>query len=110
MEEARESSKRLKELKAVKNVVRQISENKVPQAENDDLVLMPTPTEADPENNHDQILAAISQVGDIEPLPINEKPKTWSEARNGPDTERWEEAYKEELKSLKDMGVYRLIP
>lgn len=109
MEETCESSKWLKELKVVKDTVKQASENEVLQAENEDPMLMSTPVEADPEVDHNWILATIYQIGNIEPLPIDKEPKTWSEAKDGPDAERWEEAYKEDLKSSKDMGVYWLI-
>jgi hypothetical protein len=51
-------------------------------------------------------------MADIDPesLRFEDDPKTWEEARNSTDGERWREGYLEELKLLKDMGVYKLIP
>lgn len=36
--------------------------------------------------------------------------RPWEEAQLGPDTEKWEQGYWEELRLLKEMGVYRLVP
>ncbi|RDB23169.1 Retrovirus-related Pol polyprotein from transposon TNT 1-94 [Hypsizygus marmoreus] len=62
--------------------------------------------------DHDRVLAAISEAGGIDPstLEFDDEPKTWAEAQASPDAKRWEEGYHEELKSLKDMGVYKLVP
>ena len=37
-------------------------------------------------------------------------PNTWDEARQSPEADKWLAAYREELKSLKDMKVYDLVP
>ncbi|KAG5725581.1 Copia protein [Termitomyces sp. T112] len=62
----------------------------------------------------DQVLTTISSIEDKPGINANdvdpEVPKTWSQAQNSPDVEQWRTAYDEELKSLKDMGVYCLIP
>lgn len=47
---------------------------------------------------------------DPESLQFEDDPKMWEEARNSADGERWREGYLEELKLLKDMSVYKLIP
>jgi hypothetical protein len=47
---------------------------------------------------------------DPESLQFEDEPKTWDEAKNSADAGRWEAGYRDELKSLKDMGVYKLIP
>lgn len=56
----------------------------------------------------------MSDFNDFETMEMEareeEEPKTWKEAQRGPDAAKWEEAYKEEIQSLKDMGVYRLVP
>ncbi|KAG5731566.1 hypothetical protein E4T56_gene5461 [Termitomyces sp. T112] len=62
----------------------------------------------------DQILAVLDglenelniEAGDVDP----EVPKTWTQALQSSDSERWRAAYNDELKSLKEMGVYCLIP
>ena len=60
----------------------------------------------------DQVLSAISEMTKIDPstLEFEDEPKTWDEAQQSADAKRWEEGYRDELKSLKDMGVYKLIP
>ena len=43
-------------------------------------------------------------------LEFEDEPKTWEEACQSADAKCWEEGYCDELKSLKDMGVYKLVP
>lgn len=59
-----------------------------------------------------QFHALISEMADFNPesLQFKDDPRTWEEAKNSIDAEWWKEGYMEELKSLKDMGVYKLIP
>jgi hypothetical protein len=54
----------------------------------------------------------ISEMTNFDPesLQFEDEPKTWDEAKDSPDTACWEAGYKDELKSLKDMEVYKLIP
>ena len=58
----------------------------------------------------DDLLAAISSIPqtDLENFDLDE-PNTWQEAKSSPYSEQWEFGYREELQSLKDMGVYRLL-
>ena len=58
----------------------------------------------------DDILAAISNLpqADLENFNLDE-PNTWNEAKASSYSEQWEIGYREELQSLKDMGVYRLL-
>ena len=60
----------------------------------------------------DWALSAISEMPQIDPssLDFDDEPRTWKEAQMSADAKRWEEGYRDELKSLKDMGVYKLIP
>jgi hypothetical protein len=60
---------------------------------------------------HD-LLAMISEMTDFDPesLQFEDELKTWDEAKDSPDAACWEAGYKDELKSLKNMEVYRLIP
>ena len=60
----------------------------------------------------DQVLSAISDVTKIDPstLEFEDKPRTWEEAQHSADAKHWEEGYRDELESLKDMGVYKLVP
>ena len=63
-------------------------------------------------NRVDQALSAISEMLQIDPstLEFEDKPRSWKEAKASVDAKRWEEGYRDELKSLKEMGVYKLIP
>lgn len=119
MTEVKESERRVKEMRAEKKVGRQAvtTDQEVEAQRSSDIVgkqaPVPTPDDPDPEPDLDQILAAIlTSPSDISPLPITieDKPRTWEEAKRGPDAEKWESRYKDELKSLKEMGVYKLIP
>jgi hypothetical protein len=58
----------------------------------------------------DDALAAISNIpqADLENFNLDE-PNTWDEAKSSSYSEQWEIGYREELQSLKDMGVYRLL-
>ena len=60
----------------------------------------------------DQALSAISEMPQIDPstLEFEDEPRNWKEAKASADAKRWEEGYRDELKSLKEMGVYKLIP
>lgn len=62
--------------------------------------------------DHNRPLAAITETNDIDPttLEFDDEPKSWREARESADAKKWEEGYRDELKSLKDMGVYELVP
>lgn len=43
-------------------------------------------------------------------LVFEEEPHTWEEVKCSSDAACWEASYCDELKSLKEMGVYKLIP
>ena len=59
-----------------------------------------------------QLQALISEMTDFDPesLQFEDESKTWEAAKNSGDAEQWQAGYLDELKSLKDMGVYKLIP
>ncbi|KAH0580639.1 hypothetical protein H2248_002125 [Termitomyces sp. 'cryptogamus'] len=94
MEEVKESGRRVREQRAERNKtetsVTQVNNNSQTQAQtkeqaptNDTQV--PAPTNINPNIDHDQVLAAIQQFSNLEPLEmgIEEEPKTWKEAQNG---------------------------
>ena len=56
------------------------------------------------------MLAAIADIPqtDLDNFDLDE-PNSWNEAKASSYSEQWEIGYKEELQSLKDMGVYKLI-
>ncbi|GLB45783.1 hypothetical protein LshimejAT787_2900110 [Lyophyllum shimeji] len=60
----------------------------------------------------DQLFALITESGGVDPASLvsEDEPRTWREAQASADARRWEEGYRDELKSLKDMGVYKLVP
>lgn len=63
-------------------------------------------------NQAHELLTLISEMMDIdlESLQFKDEPKTWDEAKDSADVIQWEAGYCDALKSLKDMGVYKLIP
>ncbi|KAG5724824.1 hypothetical protein E4T56_gene12595 [Termitomyces sp. T112] len=119
VEELRQSGQRIKEQRMERRIEGQESNTAEMEAKDEHqapLTIESNDQQApapNPEVDHDRILAAIlTQFSDIDPLPSNieEEPRTWEEAKRGPDAEKWEEGYREEMKSLKEMGVYQLIP
>ena len=60
----------------------------------------------------DQVLAAIADTStiDLRNFGLEDEPKTYAEAKVSHDANKWEAGYCEEIKSLKDMKVFRLIP
>ncbi|KAJ3493647.1 hypothetical protein NLJ89_g10967 [Agrocybe chaxingu] len=60
----------------------------------------------------ERILAAITEHTIINPRNVEfaDDPKDWHEAQSSPHASQWEAAYRNELKSLKDCGVYTLVP
>lgn len=55
------------------------------------------------EKSPDSCFMGLDDIGD-------NTPKAWEEAKNSPDAAKWKAAYQEELQSLKDMNVYKLVP
>jgi hypothetical protein len=61
----------------------------------------------------DNILAAISDHSTIDPRMLaGDEPRDWADSQRRPTAEaaEWKAAFEDEIKSLKDMGVYVLIP
>lgn len=62
----------------------------------------------------DSILSAISQFSNIDPRQFgtDSEPRDWEDSQRRPPDEaaEWRAAFEEECKSLRDMGVYTLIP
>ena len=58
------------------------------------------------------LLAAIADISNVNPKSLNfeEIPNTWEQAKSSCDAVKWEAGYRDELKSLLEMGVYDLIP
>ena len=62
--------------------------------------------------DHNQVLAAMIKDIRIDPISLEfkHKPQIWKKAKTLAGSMSWTEAYHNELKSLKEMGVYKLIP
>jgi hypothetical protein len=59
-----------------------------------------------------QLYMLILDMSNIDPesLQFENDPCTWEEAWSSADSKHWENGYHEELQSLKDMNVYKLVP
>ena len=55
----------------------------------------------------DNILATVSN--EMPNFVFEEEPHTWEEAKRSHDAVQWENGYQEELRSLKEMGMYELV-
>jgi len=61
----------------------------------------------------DHILAAIADHSAIDPHALaGDEPRDWEDSQRRPPAEaaEWKAAFKDKIKSLKDMGVYKLVP
>ncbi|KAG6898431.1 hypothetical protein C0992_004142 [Termitomyces sp. T32_za158] len=99
--ESREAAERVRQSR----VDRKAAENELQQD--------PQLDEVELEPDIDQVLSAMNAGTDapyIMPGADLDAPRTWEEAQNCADKERWTESYEEELKSLKEMGVWTLVP
>ena len=66
--------------------------------------------EANITHRYDTILSAIDRCSALSAQHLAmDAPKNWEEAQKRPEAAEWKTAIDEELKSLKDMGVYKLI-
>jgi len=62
-------------------------------------------------NPTDAILSTLGDTDNIDPrMGVDDEPRTWKEAQASPEVEEWTKGYLDELKSLKDMGIYKLVP
>jgi hypothetical protein len=61
--------------------------------------------------NTDAVLSALGD-DDLDPrtMGYDNEPKTWKEAQASTEAVEWKKGYLDELKSLKEMGVYKLVP
>jgi transposase InsO family protein len=70
--------------------------------------------DTDPTERIDKILAAIADTSNIDPCSFGpgDEPKDWPDSQKRPPKEaaEWAAAFKEECNSLRDMGVYVLVP
>ena len=66
--------------------------------------------EADITHRHDTILLAVDRCSALSAQHLAmDAPKNWEEAQKQPEAAEWKTVIDEELKSLKDMGAYKLI-
>jgi hypothetical protein len=114
VEEVKESTARVKAAKEERRQQNNPPANDVnpPDQELRDLLDTPDLAHLGTDLDHDRLFAAIIESGGIDPvsLEFEDEPKTWAEAKASGDSEKWAEGYRDELKSLKDMGVYKLVP
>ena len=68
--------------------------------------------EAHPSNIAEAVLSALGDAERMDPhtIGLDDEPRTWKEAQESPEAEEWRKGYLDELKSLKEMGVYKLVP
>lgn len=72
-----------------------------------------TDVTVDPQPDLDQILSALNAIEDLPDLSPEadpETPRSWEDAKNSSDGPKWVQSYQEELTSLKEMGVWKLVP
>ena len=94
----KEAAKRVKAGRAERQREAETEDNKVIEDQPHDL---------------DCILTALGVIDDqlcLDPEADLEAPRTWEEAKDSLDGLRWEQSYREELMSLRDMGVWKLVP
>ena len=68
-------------------------------------------TETPSSNITEAVLSALGDTEGIDPcIGLDDEPRTWKEAQASSEAKEWKKGYLDELKSLKDMGVYKLVP
>ena len=68
-------------------------------------------SETPPSDITEAILSVLGDTKGINPhIGLNDEPRTWKEAQASPEVKEWKNGYLDELKSLKDMGIYKLVP
>jgi hypothetical protein len=114
VQESKESAARVKEMHQERQATKHTgSQDTGPVGRNDTIDdLRLTFENLDLGDQVHNLLVMISEMTDLDPesLQFEDEPKTWDEAKDSPDAAQWEAGYKDELKSLKDMEVYKLIP
>jgi hypothetical protein len=115
VQEAREGATRVKEIRRERREAKQAAtDHPDKSATGNDVIedLRRAFEDIDLGDQAHELLALISEMTDIDPesLQFEDEPRTWDEAKDSADAARWEAGYREELKSLKDMDVYKLIP
>jgi len=68
--------------------------------------------EAHPSNIAEAVLSALGDTEGIDPrtIGLDDEPRTWKEAQASLEAKEWTKGYLDELKSLKEMGIYKLVP
>jgi hypothetical protein len=63
-------------------------------------------------NLADAVLSALGNTNGIDSrnMGFDDEPRTWKEAQTLSEAKEWMKGYLDELKSLKVMGVYKLVP
>jgi len=63
-------------------------------------------------NVADAISSALDDTDRIDPrnMGFDDKPRTWKEAQASSEVKEWTKGYLDKLKSLKEMGIYKLVP
>ena len=58
------------------------------------------------------ISSALDDTDGIDPhnMGFDDEPRTWKEAQALSEVKEWTKGYLDELRSLKEMGVYKLVP
>lgn len=56
--------------------------------------------------------SALGNTEGIDPcnMGLDDEPRNWKEVQASPEAKEWMKGYIDKLKSLKDMGIYKLIP
>ena len=68
-------------------------------------------TETPPSNITEAVLSALGNTEEINPhIGLDNEPRTWKEAQASSEAKEWKNGYLDELKLLKDMGIYKLVP
>ena len=68
-------------------------------------------SETPPSNIAEAILSALGNTKGIDPhIGLDDELRTWKEAQASSEAKEWKKGYLDELKSLKEMGVYKLVP
>ena len=70
-----------------------------------------TSAETPPSKIAKAVLSALGDTKGIDPcIGLDNELRTWKEAQASSEAKEWKKGYLDELKSLKEMGIYKLVP
>lgn len=99
--ESRESAERVREARTVRRQALNELVQAIPEVAGDDNVGV---------EELDRVITTLSAIDESDPGDDPDTPRSLEEAQNSVDWQLWKASYQDEIDSLKEMGVWELVP